>query len=163
MFLPISPYVSSCFTLCFPNFFGYYPCFPWCFSLFPILGLTIVAFSQTRVWKEVRILRYLHNAVIAYTKFPKWCCRMSYLIKFLILFFDAFYIILFWDYSTFLLIIYKKTQNLFGSMLFTTCHWSIIEFLQYIFYVLRGGCSGLPLLPMQYPEMAHINFQSFCF
>ena len=25
---------------------------------------------------------------------------------------------------------------------------------------IRGGCRGLPLLPMQYPEMAHINFQS---
>ena len=39
MFLPISPYVSSCFTYCFPSFFGYFPCFPWCFSLFPILSL----------------------------------------------------------------------------------------------------------------------------
>ena len=24
----------------------------------------------------------------------------------------------------------------------------------------RGGCRGLPLLPMQHPEMADINFQS---
>ena len=24
----------------------------------------------------------------------------------------------------------------------------------------RGGCKGLPLLPMQHPEMADINFQS---
>ena len=27
----------------------------------------------------------------------------------------------------------------------------------------RGGCRGLPLLPMQHPEMAHINFQSSAF
>ena len=38
--LHISPYVSSCFTYCFPSFFGYFPCFPWCFSLFPVLGFT---------------------------------------------------------------------------------------------------------------------------
>ena len=29
--------------------------------------------------------------------------------------------------------------------------------------VIRGGCSGLPLLPMQHLEMAHINFQSSVF
>ena len=28
---------------------------------------------------------------------------------------------------------------------------------------IRGGCRGLPLLPMQHPEMAHINFQSWVF
>ena len=27
----------------------------------------------------------------------------------------------------------------------------------------RGGCRGLPLLPMQHPKMAHINFQSSAF
>ena len=27
-------------------------------------------------------------------------------------------------------------------------------------YVNRGGCRGLPLLPMQHPEIADINFQS---
>ena len=27
----------------------------------------------------------------------------------------------------------------------------------------RGGCRGLPLLPVQRPEMAHINFQSSVF
>ena len=27
----------------------------------------------------------------------------------------------------------------------------------------RGGCRGLPLLPMQHPEMAHINFQNLVF
>ena len=26
-------------------------------------------------------------------------------------------------------------------------------------YVLKGGCRGLPLLPMQHPEMADINIQ----
>ena len=26
--------------------------------------------------------------------------------------------------------------------------------------IIRGGCRGLPLLPMQHPEMADINFQS---
>ena len=31
------------------------------------------------------------------------------------------------------------------------------------FGVSRGGCRGLPLLPMQHPEMAHINFQSSVF
>ena len=29
--------------------------------------------------------------------------------------------------------------------------------------ITRGGCRGLPLLPMQHPEMAHINFQSSVF
>ena len=28
---------------------------------------------------------------------------------------------------------------------------------------IRGGCRGLPLMPMQHPEMAHINFQSSVF
>lgn len=37
---PVSPYVSSCFTHCFPSFFWYFPCFPWYFSLFPFLGFT---------------------------------------------------------------------------------------------------------------------------
>ena len=37
MFSPISPYVSSYFTYDFPSLFGYFSCF----SLFPILGLTI--------------------------------------------------------------------------------------------------------------------------
>ena len=27
----------------------------------------------------------------------------------------------------------------------------------------RGGCRGLPLLPIQHSEMAHINFQSWVF
>ena len=31
------------------------------------------------------------------------------------------------------------------------------------FEYIRGGCRGLPLLPMQHPEMAHINFQSCVF
>ena len=26
-----------------------------------------------------------------------------------------------------------------------------------------GGCRGLPLLPMQHPEMAHSNFESSVF
>ena len=26
--------------------------------------------------------------------------------------------------------------------------------------IIRGGCRGLPLLPMQHPEMADLNFQS---
>ena len=30
-------------------------------------------------------------------------------------------------------------------------------------WLYRGGCRGLPLLPMQHPEMAHINFQSSVF
>ena len=48
---PISPYVSSCFTYCFPSFFGfpsifwYFPCFPGCFFQFPILGLTILCMA----------------------------------------------------------------------------------------------------------------------
>ena len=29
--------------------------------------------------------------------------------------------------------------------------------------VSRGGCRGLPLLPMQHPEMAHSNFESSVF
>ena len=43
-FLPlslISLYVSSCFSYCFPSFFGCFPCFPWYFLLFSVLGLTI--------------------------------------------------------------------------------------------------------------------------
>ena len=30
-------------------------------------------------------------------------------------------------------------------------------------YLFRDGCRGLPLLPMQHPEMAHINFQGSVF
>ena len=37
---PHFPYVSSCFTYCFPSVFGYFSWFPWYFPLFPILGLT---------------------------------------------------------------------------------------------------------------------------
>ena len=28
-------------------------------------------------------------------------------------------------------------------------------------HMFRSGCRGLPLLPMQHPEMAHINFQNW--
>ena len=44
---PISPYVSSCLTHCFPSFLGYFPCFPWCFSLLSILGLTVNVLAKT--------------------------------------------------------------------------------------------------------------------
>ena len=30
--------------------------------------------------------------------------------------------------------------------------------LEPLYDEIRGGCMGLPLLPMQHPEMAHINF-----
>ena len=43
---PISPYVSSCSTHFFPSLFGYLPCFPWYFSLFPIWGLTRTLTTQ---------------------------------------------------------------------------------------------------------------------
>ena len=33
MFYPIFHFISSCFTYCLPSFFGYFPCFSWCFSL----------------------------------------------------------------------------------------------------------------------------------
>ena len=45
---PISFYVSPCFTKHFPSFFRYFLCFPYCFSLFPILGLPIENFNQVR-------------------------------------------------------------------------------------------------------------------
>lgn len=38
---PISPFIFSCFTHCFPSFFGYFACYPRSFSLFPILSLTL--------------------------------------------------------------------------------------------------------------------------
>ena len=38
----ILPHVFTCFNFCFPSFFGYFPCLPWCFSLFFILGLTVL-------------------------------------------------------------------------------------------------------------------------
>ena len=54
----IPPYVSSCFTYCFPSFFEYFPCFPWCFSRLPLLGLThlkleipcSIPVGLTRLW-----------------------------------------------------------------------------------------------------------------
>ena len=38
------------------------------------------------------------------------------------------------------------------------CSKNVQNFLKY--NTNRGGFRGLPLLPMQHPEMAHINFQS---
>ena len=55
-FPSISPYVSSCFTNCFASLFGYFSRFPWCFSLFPILGLTPVKLIHWKLpncfWKN---------------------------------------------------------------------------------------------------------------
>lgn len=52
---PISPYVSSCFTYCFPNFFWYLAFFPWCFSQFTILDLTmqeVYELKKVYEWKK---------------------------------------------------------------------------------------------------------------
>ena len=49
----ISQYVSSCLTYCFPSFFGYFPYFPGCFFLFPILGLTIFGVDARKCWMKI--------------------------------------------------------------------------------------------------------------
>ena len=41
-------------------------------------------------------------------------------------------------------------------------YYNIVS-LQGNYITSRGGCRGLPLLPMQCPEMAYINFQSSVF
>ena len=53
---PISSYVSSCFTYCFPSFFGYFPCFRRCFSLIPILSLKVDDFIVFCIVSKTRIL-----------------------------------------------------------------------------------------------------------
>ena len=65
MFSPFPPYVSLCFTHCFRSFFGYFPCFPWCFLLFPILGLT---YSKDVSGRNYLILRVKHLVFLKYKR-----------------------------------------------------------------------------------------------
>ena len=75
--------------------------------------------------------------------------------------------------------IHKTLQSIFGQKLWRPNYqlwkfhnfvfltqkcrwWQVLKFFIHN-HKLMGGCRGLPLLPMQHSEMAHINFQSWVF
>ena len=67
LFHPITPYIFLCFTYCFPSFFGHFPCFPWCFSLCPILSLAVANFLQITLHLLIILLFKTHVSAF----FPK--------------------------------------------------------------------------------------------
>ena len=62
---------------------------------------------------------------------------------------------------------FRSTIGVMSSSTNWSCHKKkkllLLGFIMLRFDEYRGGCRGLPLLPMQHPKKAYINFQAWVF